>query len=112
MNTRQWARGATRIQCTYGYDNLGLPISISYNDGVTATTSYAYDRRNRQKTVSQGSTTTSKFFNDAGLLMGESYSGGTINGYALTNNYDSYLRNLAIYLTPVAPGPVFRRGVA
>ncbi len=36
--------------------------------------------------------TTTLYFNEANQLIGESYSGGTLGGLAMTNLYDAYLR--------------------
>jgi YD repeat-containing protein len=89
--TRTWARGSPRVQTTYAYNNAGDLESGSYNDG-TPTTSYTYDRRGRLSTINRNSITTSLSYNDASLLTGESYSGGTLGGLSVVNQYDSLLR--------------------
>ncbi|HWV99158.1 MAG TPA: hypothetical protein VNZ64_05635 [Candidatus Acidoferrum sp.] len=41
---------------------------------------YAYDRRGRQTTITQGSATTTDAFDNANDLLSETYSGGTLAG--------------------------------
>jgi RHS repeat-associated protein len=90
--TRTWARGTPRIQTTYAYNNMGEIESITYNDGVTPSTTYTYDRRGRQSTVTRNSITTTLGYNDANQLTAETYSGGTLNGLSVTLSRDSLLR--------------------
>jgi len=56
------------------------------------------DRRGRQTTATANGATTTRTLNDAGLLLSESFSGGTLNGLAVTNGYDSLLRRSAVGL--------------
>jgi RHS repeat-associated protein len=104
LKTRAWARnhsGGSRIVTVYKY---GFDDSISGNshgdltevgyvdNGVTPTVNYVYDRRGRQVTITQGSMTTTRVYNDSGQLLGESYSGGTLNGLSVNSTYDAYAR--------------------
>jgi len=95
LATRLWARGTNT---TYGYDNLGNLSPVSYNDGVTAGSSYAYDRRGRQALVTVGTTSTSSQYDDLGNLLSESYSGGPLSGLSITNGYDQFLRRTNLVL--------------
>src|SRR5262249_49952443 len=94
LATRTWARG---VITTYGYDNAGGVTTVSYSDSTPGVT-YTFDRVGRQSTVVCNGMTDTLTYNLASQLLGESYSGGTLAGLAVTNNYDPYLRrtNLAI----------------
>jgi RHS repeat-associated protein len=95
---RYWERGTNT---TYTYNYAGELQTIDYSDS-TPDVSYTYDRRGRQKTVLQNGITTT-FHYDHALLLGESYSGGTLNNLRLTNVYDAYFRrttNAAILNSP------------
>jgi RHS repeat-associated protein len=111
LKTRTWARtgtGGLRIVATYSYgidDGLssndhGDLVGVAYSNDPQSTSAltYTYDRRGRQRTVVQGSTTTTLTFNDANQQMIEGYSGGTLGGMSVTNGYDPNLRrtNLSI----------------
>jgi RHS repeat-associated protein len=103
LHNRQWARG---INTTYSYDNAGEMSGISYDDGTTPGVAYGYDRRGRQSSVTVGGTiVTTRVFNDAGNLVSESYSGGPLDGFSITNGYDRFLRrtNLVVLhsITPI-----------
>jgi YD repeat-containing protein len=92
LSTRLWGRGSPRLQTSYGYDVFGSPSSITYSDGLTPSVSFTYDRRGRQIGVVDGACTISRSYNDANLFTGESYAGGTLGGFSVTNTYDSVLR--------------------
>ena len=72
-------------------------MGVGYSDSTPGVT-YAFDRRGRQTAITQGTTTTSRIYDDAGNLLIESYSGGPLDGLSVTNRYDQHLRrtNLAI----------------
>ena len=89
--TRTWARGNPRISTTYSYNTAGELSGADYSDS-TPDISYTYDRRGHQETCVQNGMTTTRYFNAAGLQIGESYSGGTLGGLAITNLYDNLLR--------------------
>ncbi len=90
---RKWARG---VNTSYSYNTAGDLSGADYSDSTPDVT-YSYDRRGRQTTMAAGGVTTTKTYNDAGLLATESYSGGPLNGLSVTNGYDEFLRrtNLA-----------------
>jgi RHS repeat-associated protein len=94
LNTRVWVRGITT---SYGYNNAGDLSSVGYSDGTTPGVSYTFDRRGRQKTITQNSITTTFTYNDASEVLTESYSGGTLDSLSVTNGYDQLMRrtNLA-----------------
>ena len=58
----------------------------SANVGLT------YDRRNRLSGVAEAGGARELYYRDAGQLTGWSQSGGTLSGYALTNQFDGFLR--------------------
>jgi RHS repeat-associated protein len=91
---RIWARGTNT---TYAYNNAGDLSGVDYSDSTPDVT-HTYDRRGRQKTVASGGITTTLAYNDADELLSESYSGGILNGLAVTNAYDTYLRRTALGL--------------
>jgi RHS repeat-associated protein len=93
---RIWARGTNTV---YSYNGAGDRSGITYSDGVTPNVTYGYDRRGRQNSVTQGSITTTRAFDDAGDLLSESYSGGPLSGLAITNSFDSFLRRTAVALS-------------
>jgi RHS repeat-associated protein len=107
LKKRTWARvgSVNRISTTYSYgfeggapNNHGDLVSVAYaNDPQsTPTVTYTYDRRGRQSTVVQNSMTATLFYNNANQLLAESYSGGLLSGFALTNNYDQYMRRMDV----------------
>jgi len=97
LKTRVWARGITT---TYEYDfedgGLGRAAGdlkvVSYDDGVTPSVTYGYDRRGRQTGVVRDGMTTTRTLHDAGVLLNEAYSGGILDTLSRTNTYDSLLR--------------------
>jgi RHS repeat-associated protein len=93
LHTRAWVRGVTT---TYGYDNAGGLSTVSYSDSTPGVT-YTNDRLGRQSAASWNGITDTVSYNLASLLLGESFSGGTLAGFAVTNQYDQFLRrtNLA-----------------
>ena len=88
LQTRAWARGITT---TYTYNNAGDAETVIYSDGTAGVTN-AYDRLGRLATVTSGTTVCSYARNDAGLLLGETYSGGPLGGLSVSNVYDALLR--------------------
>lgn len=116
LKTRTWARtgtGGQRIGTTYTYgfddgtsgNDHGDLLKIVYaNDPAgTPQTDYEYDRLGRRwKTIFAGTTTTHSY-NDANLLSGESFDGGTLSGLTTTFGFDGYLRrNTLSANTPTA----------
>ena len=93
--TRTWARGNPRISTTYSYNTAGELSGVDYSDS-TPDISYTYDRRGHQATCVQNGMTTTRYFNAAGVQIGESYSGGTLGGLSITNLYDDLLRRTNI----------------
>jgi RHS repeat-associated protein len=95
LQKRTWVRGTN---ATYSYNTAGELSVINYSDG-TPDVNFYYDSRGRQTNIVQGSATTTRFYNDAGDLLSETYSGGTLGGLRVTNEYDGLLRrtNLAVY---------------
>lgn len=73
-------------------------LTVLYSDGTPGLTN-ACDRRGRLISVFCNGTTTTLTNNDAGLLVAESYAGGTLAGLAITNRYDSWLRRVTNGLT-------------
>jgi RHS repeat-associated protein len=88
LRTRTWARG---IMAIYSYDNAGELSTINYSDTTPAVTK-SYDRLGRLVAVISGSMTDRMAYNDADQLLGETYSGGPLDGLSITNGYDQYLR--------------------
>jgi RHS repeat-associated protein len=111
LKARSWARLGTDnnplvTTYTYGFndgtsgnDHDGL-VGISYpNDPQgTLAVAYDYDRRGRQKTITQAGNTTHLAYNNAGQQIRESYDNGTLNAYAVTNGFDQFLRRTNLVL--------------
>ncbi len=76
LQTSLWARGTNT---TYSYNNAGDLSAVRYSDSTPAI-SYGYDRSGRQSTITQGSATSTRLYDDASDLLSESYSGGSLNG--------------------------------
>jgi RHS repeat-associated protein len=83
---------------TYGFDDAesdnqhGDLVGISYNDGSTPSVSRTYDRLGRVHTVARNGITTTLSYNEAGLLTGESYAGGSLAGLSVTRTFTDDLR--------------------
>ncbi|MGA2160405.1 MAG: RHS repeat-associated core domain-containing protein [Verrucomicrobiota bacterium] len=95
LQSRIWARGTNT---TYGYNGAGDLNQASHNDGTPGVAT-GFDRRGWQIAVTNGVTVCVQTYNDAGQLLSESYTGGPLNGLAITNGYDNLLRrtNLTVY---------------
>ena len=102
LQTRTWARN---VQTTYGFDNAGNQQTITYSDG-TASVLKSYDRRGRLKTVTEGSgaNEATYAYNDASQVLTETYTAGPLNGTAITNTYDSYLRRTGVVMASSQTG--------
>jgi hypothetical protein len=87
--TRLWARGTNT---TYAYTGAGDLATTIYNDGLTAGITNGFDRLGRLTTISNGPSVCTLTYNDANLPLSESYSGGPLDSYSITNGYDSLLR--------------------
>lgn len=85
LATRTWERGVTT---SYGYNNLGELVSVNYSDSTPDVT-YELDRRGRQTGVTQGTNTTLLILDEAGRVLSEVYTGGTLQGLGVTNVYDT-----------------------
>jgi RHS repeat-associated protein len=94
LETRAWARGVTT---TYDYDSAGGLLTIEYSDSTPAVTN-SYNRRGQLIEVICNGMTNTVTFNDVGLVLGEAYSGGFLNGLSVTNGYDQYLRRTNLSL--------------
>ena len=68
-----------------------------YSDGTPNVTN-TLDRLGRPATVICNGMTTTLGYNTAGALVSETFSGGTLNGLAVTNGYDARLRRTSVGL--------------
>ncbi|HEY5912544.1 MAG TPA: RHS repeat-associated core domain-containing protein [Verrucomicrobiae bacterium] len=97
LSSRTWARTAL-TQYAYGLSGAaenahGDLLAITYTDPQnTPAVSFDYDRRGRQKAVTQGSNHTVLSYNDANQLTSETHDAGTLNGLTVTVGYDNKLR--------------------
>jgi len=97
LNTRLWARGTNTA---YGYNGAGDLATVKYTDGgVTAGLTNNYDRMGRKTIVTNGATVTTLVYNDAGLLLMETNSGGVLDKIAVVYSYDSYFRRTGVQAT-------------
>jgi YD repeat-containing protein len=101
LTDRRWARG---VVTSYGYNNAGDVETINYSDS-TPDVSYTHDRRGRKVTVAQsGGSASTLTYNDGGQLIVEIFTAGPLNGVAITNSYDQFLRrtNITAHCTSTA----------
>jgi RHS repeat-associated protein len=88
LASRTWARG---VVTTYAYNLVGQLAGVTYSDSTPAL-SYSYDRRGRENSIVNGTAACTLARNDANLLIGESYTGGPLDGITISNRYDEFLR--------------------
>ncbi len=96
--TRLWARGTNTV---YGYNVAGDLASVTYSNSVTPNVTNTFDRLGRTATITTGISggalsTTTMAYDTANDLLAEVYTGGTLNGQAVTNAYDAFLRRIAV----------------
>jgi RHS repeat-associated protein len=89
---RHWERG---VSTTNSYNFAGDLQTVDYSDS-TADISFGYDRRGRQTGVTNGTAVTSLNYNDAGQLLTETNTAGTLAGLWVTNIYDTYLHRTSV----------------
>lgn len=89
LASRLWARNITTM---YAYDAAGDMTNVSYNDSVTPTVAYEFDRQARQSRIVVNGMTNTLSYNLAGQVLSESYSGGALNGLCVSNVYDQFTR--------------------
>ncbi len=94
LKSRAWVRG---IATWYTNNNAGDLWVVNYTD-TTPDVTNSYDRRGRVTVILSGATSLTKSYNNAGNLLGESYSGGPLNGITLTNRYDELQRRTNVSL--------------
>ena len=92
LSRRTWARGITT---DYRYNAAGDLKSIDYS-GSTVDVSFAYDRRGRRTGVTNGAMVTVYSLDNAGNNFYESYIGGPLDGFGVTNSFDHFLRRTNI----------------
>lgn len=112
LKTRTWARtisggSLTVMTNIYGFDD-GVAtnhypdvVEVGYNDGVTPRITLDYDRRGRPMTMTSvlgamTNTVMDRFYTDSGHLLSEAYRSGILNGFNVTNTYDTALRKLSM----------------
>lgn len=86
--SRTWKRGVTT---SYSYTTGGDLEKIDYSD-TTPDVTYEYDRRGRRVTAVCNGVTSRWTYNDANLVLTESYSGGTLSALSMSWAYDNKLR--------------------
>lgn len=99
LAARVWVRGVT---ASYAYDGTGSLTNIVYSD-LTPGVTNIYDRLGRLSSVSWANVTDTMTHNLANQLLTESFSGGVLNGFSITNGYDALLRrtNLSVLASGV-----------
>nr|WP_321349288.1 RHS repeat-associated core domain-containing protein [uncultured Methanoregula sp.] len=101
IKTRQWVRD---IATNYRYDESGRVKNVDYTDTNTPPVAYAYDRLGRPSKITQGDSVTERAYGPAGQMLGESYTGGPLDGLTVANAYDAYLRRTNLLARTTAPG--------
>jgi RHS repeat-associated protein len=94
LRSRTWARG---VGTTNSYNHLGELSEINYTDNTPDVT-YGYNRLGQILTVTHDSSVCTYVYNDVGLLLSDSTTGGVLNGLSVTNGYDSLLRRTNLVL--------------
>jgi RHS repeat-associated protein len=94
LASRTWVRlvGGQPLVTSYSYDQSGSLANVSYSDGTTPCVTNSYDRLGRLSSVVCNGMMDTLTYNLANELLGESFSGGSLAGLAITNYYDQYLR--------------------
>ena len=92
LHTRNWVRGVTT---TYAYDHAGSMINIAYSDSTPSVVN-SYDRLGRLSSVVCNGMTDTLTYNLANEPLGESFTGGILNGLSITNSYDQFLRRVSL----------------
>jgi len=64
----------------------------TFGHDLQPTVSYSYTRRGQRDKVTRGSDTWKLFYTEAGQLLSEAGSAGTLSGLCVTNAFDAYLR--------------------
>jgi len=95
LSFRVWARGTNT---TYAYNPYGDLASVNYDDGVTPSISYSYNRLGRQELVSKGSHSWQLLYTLTGQLTSEAATAGPLSGLAVTNRYDDWHRRTSAIL--------------
>ncbi len=88
LKWRQWARGVTT---TYGYSPEGELAAVNYSDSTPDIT-YGYDSLGRQIAVTNGTVVCLRSNNLVGALLSEKWQGGPLDGWWVTNHFDSLQR--------------------
>nr|WP_321349285.1 RHS repeat-associated core domain-containing protein [uncultured Methanoregula sp.] len=101
IKTRQWVRD---IATNYRYDESGRVKNVDYTDTNTPPVAYAYDRLGRPSKITQGDSVTERAYGPAGQMLGESYTGGPLDGLTVANAYDAYLRRTNLLARSTSPG--------
>jgi RHS repeat-associated protein len=98
LAARKWVRtvGGQPLTTTYNHNTAGDVTNIFYNDGVTPSVTNTFDRLGRLTQQSTLNSQLNSTYNLANQLLGESFSGGILNGLAVTNGYDSDLRRTTL----------------
>ena len=91
LATRLWARGTNT---TYSYTTAGDVATVLYNDSLTPGITNGYDGFGRLSVISNGPTVCTLTYNDVGEVLSESYAGGVLAGFSVTNGYDADLRRI------------------
>ena len=98
--SRTWVRtdgSGNPITTTYAYDTAGGLINTLYSDGTPCVTN-GYNRLGQLVSVVCNGMTDSLTYNLAGQLLGESISGGPLDGLSVTNGYDQFMRRTSLTL--------------
>jgi RHS repeat-associated protein len=102
LASRTWARGMVTMYdytVTSASPHMAGALRLiwytnspSATTNPTPTTTYSYDRRGRMTAAIRDGITTTYTYNEANQPVGESHSGGALDGLSIARTYDSSLR--------------------
>ena len=80
------------VEVLYSYNTAGDLKSVRNSLWLTPGITNTYNRLGLLTGITQGTNTTTRSYNNAGQLLSETYTGGTLNGFSVNYSYDSLMR--------------------
>ena len=80
------------VEVLYSYNTAGDLKSVRNSLWLTPGITNTYNRLGLLEGIVQGTNTTTRSYDNAGQLLSETYTGGTLNGFSVNYSYDSLMR--------------------